>query len=159
MGQRDPYGSKGQAIAPWLNNPFGEVGSLPAGSNTITRDTVFHHMRTATGLVKLLDCSGRIVFANKPCRDTLGRLITNGRYWWDLWPSETHPLVIDALRRASKGETATFTAFRTTGGQSPSWWQVTVQGMSTDSGEIDMIFVTSRDVSPKVGASSVMQRI
>lgn len=136
----------------------GDSHAPDARLHTLTRDTVFQHLRERIEAVKLLDRNGRIVFANKACRALLGEAVANGRHWWDFWPSESHPQFLDALKRALLGEEVSFTAFRHTFDRPPGWWSIQMRALADEAGEPELLFVVSRDVTPRVGAQNDHQR-
>ncbi|MBT8408724.1 MAG: PAS domain-containing protein [Alphaproteobacteria bacterium] len=153
--ERLPVAPRRQAAMDMFHNQ--QTGFFPRGQS-ITRETVFDYLRTSSDNVKLLDTTGRVIFANKHSRDSIGSRVVNGRYWWDLWPSESHPLVIDALKRVLQGSTVDFLGFRTSQNGSPGWWQVEMAALTDEFDQIDMIFMVARDLTPRVGAQAVASR-
>ncbi len=97
--------------------------------------------------VKVLDQSGRILFANEDSVRLMGFddvSAVEGVYWPSLWPAEGQRLAEEALKAAGRIGVATFTAECPTARGAPKWWDVTVAILP---GPLQQITVISRDIT------------
>jgi PAS domain S-box-containing protein len=81
-----------------------------------------------------------------------------GQPWASLWPSHTRGAIEEALDKASRGEPAHLQAECPTAKGTPRWWDVSVTGFKTGSGQTGFISI-SRDVTKAVHAQQTAEAI
>ncbi len=100
--------------------------------------------------VKILDGEGLLKYMNSNgmCLMEIDDFAPfKNKFWWDLWAEETQPVVKESLRKALKGETAQFQAFRATAKGTPKWWDVIVSLIPGTNGKQSRIISVSRDIT------------
>jgi PAS domain S-box-containing protein len=104
--------------------------------------------------IKILSPDGTLDYMNRngQCAmeiDDFGTVA--GQPWPSLWPSESRPAIERALKQAALGEAAHLQAECPTAKGNPRWWDVSVTGFETESGQTGFISI-SRDVTESVHA-------
>ena len=102
--------------------------------------------------LKVLDLEGRLQFINfngqMVCDiDDFGSFA--GKYWSDLWPMESAPIILAAIAAANAGKVSRFEAFCPTAKGKDKWWDVVVTPVSGGDGQVVSILAVSRDITDK----------
>lgn len=110
-------------------------------------------LQSSRDCIKVLDTDGRIRYMNPAglvARQLNAEMDMVGRYWWDLWPEDSHPVVQDATTKGALGETTDFRGFCPTARGRPKWWDVRVSPIHDADGEVSGVLVVSKDVTDAV---------
>lgn len=113
--------------------------------------------------VRVLDLDGCVEFMN-PRGLALFEIDAfepnQGKYWPDLWPTETRPLVEAALKAAMAGEVRSFEAFCPTAKGAPRWWDTVVFPVfvSGDSKPVRLL-ARSRDITRERETRSLLDAV
>ena len=100
--------------------------------------------------IRVISAAGHVEYMNARGKQLLeiedfeGR--NRDRYWPDMWPTESRPIVENALRAAMAGRAVSFQAFNPTVKGAPRWWDTTVSPIIVD-GKVVRVLATSRDVT------------
>src|SRR6476620_12652580 len=86
----------------------------PIVSNALSNDTLAALLDQSLDCIKLIGTDGTVQYMNGNglCAmeiDDMSMIL--GRDWDTLWPTDSRPLITDALKRASAGEAVRFDAF------------------------------------------------
>lgn len=110
--------------------------------------------------IKVIGPTGQLDFMNRNGRCAMeidDFAMVAGRNWWELWPEESRPLVLDAVERARRGESYRFEAFCPTAKGSPRWWEVSASPLRDEAGELQGIISVSRDITERVRAREIRE--
>jgi PAS domain S-box-containing protein len=107
---------------------------------------------SAQGFVEYMNAQGQALLE---IDDFEGR--NRLKYWPDMWPSESRPIVEHVLRRALEGEAGTFRAICPTAKGSLRWWDTTVSPIFDDDRQVTRVLATSRDVTGEMRSESQRQ--
>ena len=129
-------------------------------AKALSNDTLATLLDQSLDCIKLIGVDGTLQYMNSNglCAmeiDDLSAML--GARWFELWPPEARPLIVDALDRASRGEAVRFDAFCPTAKGSPRWWDVSVSLIRDDHGDVLGYLSTSRDVSEARRAQEVAE--
>lgn len=100
--------------------------------------------------IRVISAEGRVEYMNARGKQLLeiedfeGR--NRDRYWPDMWPSESRPIVENALRAAMSGRAVSFQAFNPTVKGAPRWWDTMVSPIIVE-GKVVRVLATSRDIT------------
>ena len=100
--------------------------------------------------VKLLNRDGQVTAMNQHGQCTMeidDFTAIAGRMWKELWPSQHHRQIDQALRDAAGGLTGHFNGYCPTAKGTPKWWDVIVTPVRSAEGDITSLFAISRDVT------------
>jgi PAS domain S-box-containing protein len=81
-----------------------------------------------------------------------------GQPWPALWPTDNRDLIEEALQKAAQGQPAHLVAECPTAKGNHRWWDVSVTGFTTDSGQKGFISI-SRDVTDAVHAQQSAEAV
>jgi PAS domain S-box-containing protein len=70
-----------------------------------------------------------------------------GSRWSELWPDDGHQAVEGALDEARQGQPSRFTGLCPTRKGTPKWWDVVVNPVRTESGDLDCFLCIWRDIT------------
>jgi diguanylate cyclase (GGDEF)-like protein/PAS domain S-box-containing protein len=107
-------------------------------------------LEASADCIKLLTLEGLIEFMNDPGLrameiDDFKTIV--GKPWCSLWPGDGKTEAVEAVRKASSGETARFNAFRPTAHGSYRWWDVVVTPILGGRGAVKQLLAISRDTT------------
>ena len=120
------------------------------GFGGLTRDMLAAMLDQSTDCVKILDPAGRLDFMNRNGRGIMevdDFTAIAGKSWDELWPEESREKVRTAITAAQAGSATRFEAFCPTAKGTPKWWDVSVNPVRDDRGELFAILSSSRDVT------------
>jgi len=103
--------------------------------------------------IKILGPEGCIDYVNSEGRCALeitDVAVVYGRYWPELWPEESRPVVEGVLEKAQTGESSEFEAWRPDSRGQTKWWRISVSPLMEGDGILVGILTISRDVTPHV---------
>ena len=101
--------------------------------------------------IKVLDLDGHLLYMNDG--GTAVMEIDNfdqqvkGALWLDFWQDSAHEAAIAAFQSARAGESSQFDGYCPTAKGSPRWWNVALDPIRNNAGEITGILSISRDVT------------
>ena len=98
---------------------------------------------TNDGSLQFMNCNGRQAMEV----DDFGAIA--GCRWDTMWPADSQSSVSEAVSRAKLGYSSRFEAFCPTAKGTPRWWDVSVSPIMTDSGEVEAILSSSRDITQR----------
>ncbi|HZF43378.1 MAG TPA: EAL domain-containing protein [Sphingomonadaceae bacterium] len=107
-------------------------------------------LEASADCIKLLGLDGCIEFMNAPGMRAMeidDFATIQGKRWCSLWPGEGKAEAVEAVQKASSGETARFNAFRPTAHGAHRWWDVVVSPILGTRGEVKQILAVSRDTT------------
>ncbi|KNG95279.1 sensor histidine kinase [Pseudaestuariivita atlantica] len=111
--------------------------------------------------VKVLDADGNLTFMS--CNGMRAMEIDDfealrGAPWPNLWPEENRALVAKAVEEARNGNSAEFEATCPTAKGAHRVWAVTVIPVMNDSGTVERIMASSRDITERVTLAEDLHR-
>lgn len=107
-------------------------------------------LEASADCIKLLSLDGKIEFMNAPgllAMEIDDFATIEGKPWCSLWPDIGKAEAVDAVQKASLGETARFSAFRPTGHGAYRWWDVVVTPILGNRGKVKQLLAISRDTT------------
>jgi two-component system CheB/CheR fusion protein len=119
-------------------------------------------LESSPDCIKVLDTNGRIQYMsyNGLCEMEIDDFsVVKNKNWWTLWGSENEAVVKTAIRKASRGETAKFTAFCLTAKGTPKWWSVVVSPVRKDGEVVQQIISVSRDITEQKKSQDSIDKI
>ena len=152
-----------------MNNPAIAPTSL---YNDIESDSRIHfYKRNADFLrrilessgdcIKVLDLEGHLLYMNDGGMlvmeiDNFERQV-KGAMWLDFWQGRDRDAAIAAFKSASAGESSCFDGYCETAKGTPRWWNVALDPIYNDAGEIVSILSISRDVTQQRLATEALE--
>ncbi len=133
-----------------------EVGAATTGASeqrpTGLRDpgAAWTLLEASRDCVKLIEPEGTVRYLNSAGYELLeleSTAAVAGSRWSELWPEDGRSVVESALSEARKGGPSRFTGFCPTGKGTAKWWDVVVNPVRTDTGELDCFLCISRDIT------------
>lgn len=112
-------------------------------------------LNSSPDCIKLIELDGRVSFMNSngvAAMEIADASAVEHRLWTSMWPEEQRGVVESMILAASRGEVASFEAFRPTFTGAPRWWHVTSAPVRGQAGRIERIVSISRDITATVMA-------
>ena len=137
-----------------------EIPKLVSDFQSASAEMLAAVLDQSVDCIKVIGPTGALDFMNRNGRcamevDDFAAIA--GKSWWELWPDESSPLVVDAVDRARQGKTSQFEAFCPTAKGTPRWWEVSVAPILDERGELQAMVSVSRDVTTRVRAQEVRE--
>lgn len=119
-------------------------------------------MDASPDCIKVIECDGSLSYMNPKGQcameiDDFQALA--GCEWSGLWPSESKPIVEQAVKRAVQGKTSEFEAFCPTAKGAPKWWHVIVSPILSTEGEPVRVLSISRNITDIIERDNRMKSI
>lgn len=127
-----------------------ELPSIVANFNSASNGMLAAVLDQSSDCIKVIGPTGTVEFMNRNGRCAMDIDNFNtiaGKYWWDLWPGESEPLIRNAIAQAQEGKSSRFEAYCPTGLGEPRWWDVSVAPLRGDDGVLRGLISVSRDIS------------
>jgi diguanylate cyclase (GGDEF)-like protein/PAS domain S-box-containing protein len=105
---------------------------------------------SSSDCVKILDLEGHLLLMNQngQCMMQIDDFCNvRGESWAANWPSESRATVLGAVDKALNGKTGHFSAFCPTAKGQPRWWDVHVNPIFDEHGQVAELLAISRDVT------------
>ena len=136
--------------------------AAPAGQVPGLRDpgVAWSLLEASQDCVKLIEADGTIRFINSAGYDLMELDETaalKGAVWSSLWPDEGRSIVENALEEARESGRSRFTGLCPTGKGTSKWWDVVVNTVVADTGDLDCFFCVSRDITDRVVAEEALR--
>jgi len=137
-----------------------ELPSIVSNFSSASNGMLSAVLDQSTDCIKVIGPTGTIEYMNRNGRCAMGIDdfdMVAGKYWWDLWPGESEPLLRNAISQAQQGRSSRFEAFCPTGQGQPRWWDVSVAPLRDDDGVLKGLISVSRDISADVVARQIRE--
>ncbi|MBF0327626.1 MAG: PAS domain S-box protein [Nitrospirae bacterium] len=106
----------------------------------------------STDCIKVLDLDGRLKYMSVGGQHLLGitdiSKYINMRYD-KFWEGDDNKKAIDAIEQALQGRHGSFIGFCPTAVGTPKWWDVNISPIKNDSGAVEKLLATSRDITER----------
>lgn len=129
-------------------------------SKALSNDMLATLLDQSLDCIKLIGLDGSLQYMNKNGLCAMEIDVPSsvlGRAWEDLWPEETRPMIVDALKRARAGEAVRMDAYCPTAKGTPRWWDLSCSQVRDESGEVLGYLSVSRDVTDARTAREVAE--
>ena len=135
-----------------------EVPDIVSGFQSASAEMLAAVLDQSVDCIKIIGPAGTLDFMNRNGRcamevDDFAAIA--GKPWWELWPDESKPQVLNSVERARQGLSSQFEAFCPTAKGTPRWWEVSVAPIQDPQGELQALVSVSRDVTARVRAREV----
>ena len=110
--------------------------------------------------IKVIGLDGTLQFMSRNGRCALEidefAMVADTNYW-DLWPEDTRPSIIDAIAKARDGQHIRFEGFCPTVKGDPRWWDVSFAPLRDERGDVKALISISRDISATIIARQLRE--
>lgn len=104
---------------------------------------------SAEGLVQYINSEGQCALSVSDISKVVGK------YWPDLWPADSQPLIEEALLAADKSSGTIIEAWRPDQKGEKRWWQISVSPLRESAGNLVGILTISRDITEHVRSREI----